>query len=518
MMGFIRFGFDSLAKSRAAKSWIVEGGIRTVKILLAASEVVPFAKTGGLADVAGALPRALRTLGHDIRVILPFYKAISPQKYPIQLLLNEMIVQFPGNWQVGSVSQTTFPNNDIPVYLVRHDHYFEREGLYGEKGEDYPDNAERFSFFCMAALWTLKGINWQPDVIHCNDWQTALIPTYLRNLSILRNDPFYAAIRTVYTIHNLAYQGSFGSAVLPRIGLDNSVYHPEGLEFYGSVNLMKAGVVYSDALTTVSQQYSREIQTPEFGCGLEGILRVRAERLHGIMNGIDSSVWNPELDEHIAARYSPSSLAGKAECKAALQKANGLPQKPDVPLIGIISRLDKQKGFDLLEECLDDIMRLDVQLVVLGTGDPAYHKLFEEAAKQYPDRLAINLAFNNPLAHQIEAGSDMFLMPSRFEPCGLNQLYSLKYGTISIVRKVGGLADSITDASAEAVRGGRATGFVFEKYDSAELLAAVKRAVKMYRTKPELWAKLVQNAMAQNFSWDNAARTYERVFQTVCEA
>jgi len=488
-----------------------------VKILIASSEVVPFAKTGGLADVAGALPRALRALDQDVRVVLPFYRMVSREKFSPRVLLDEMIVHFPGNCQVGSIWQSTFPGTEIPVYFVRHDQYFDRDGLYGEKGEDYPDNAERFAFFSMAAIWTLKGIGWQPDVIHCNDWQTALIPAYLRNLSVLQGDPFYSAVRTVYTIHNLAYQGLFGSAVLPRIGLDQSVYHPEGLEFYGKVNLMKAGIVYADALSTVSKQYAQEIQTEEFGCGLEGILRVRAERLHGIMNGIDYSVWNPELDEHIVAHYSAANLAGKARCKEALQKTNGLPLKPDVPLIGMISRLDKQKGFDLLEECLDKILGLDAQMVILGTGDPAYHEALAAAAKKYPDRLAVNLMFNNPLAHQIEAGADMFLMPSRYEPCGLNQLFSLKYGTIPIVRKTGGLADSISDSTAKNIRAGEGTGFVFKEYEADAMFNAIKRAVTMYREKRDLWAKLVQNAMARDFSWDNSAREYSSLFQRVCQ-
>jgi starch synthase len=492
-----------------------------VKILIAASEVVPFAKTGGLADVAGALPRALHALGHDVRVILPCYRSVSSAKFQLQALHEEMIVHFPCNLQTGSVLQSTFPGTEIPAYFVRHDHYFDREGLYGEKGEDYPDNAERFAFFSMSVIWTLKGLGWQPDVIQCNDWQTALIPTYLRNLKILCGDSFYFPVRTVYTIHNLAYQGSFGPAVLPRIGLDQSVYHPDGLEFYGSVNLMKAGIVYADALTTVSPQYSEEIQTEEFGCGLNGILRVRkgqlGDRFRGIINGIDYSVWNPELDEHIPAHFSAGNLAGKARCKETLQKANGLPPKSDVPLIGMISRLDKQKGFDLLEECLDEIMGLDVQLVVLGTGDPAYHKMFDAAANLYPDRLAVNLTFNNPLAHQIEAGADMFLMPSRYEPCGLNQLYSLKYGTVPIVRKTGGLADTICDATPAAIRKGAGTGFVFEEYDAVAMLAAIKRAVRMYREKHDQWAKVVQNAMAQDFSWDASARAYEALFQKVCQ-
>ncbi|MCX8035776.1 MAG: glycogen synthase GlgA [Candidatus Sumerlaeia bacterium] len=489
-----------------------------MKILLATPECVPFAKTGGLADVAGALPRSLAALGHDVRVILPMHKSVSPDKFPIRPLLDEMIVHFPGNWQIGYIRETAFPGTEISVYLVGHDHYFARDGLYGEQGADYADNAERFAFFCMAALWTLKGINWQPDIIHCNDWQTALIPTYLRNLWILKNDPFYQSIKTAYTIHNLAYQGQFGPAVLPRIGLDDSVFHPEGLEFYGNVNLMKAGIVYADVLTTVSQQYAREIQTPEFGCGLEGILTARADRLYGIMNGIDYSVWNPELDEFIAAHYSPANLAGKAKCKAALQKVNKLPEDPNAPLIGMISRLDKQKGFDLLAECIGDIMALGVQMVILGTGDPVYHEMLQAAAQKYPDQLAVNLMFNNALAHQIEAGADMFLMPSRYEPCGLNQLYSLKYGTIPIVRKTGGLADSIADATAQSVRKGAGTGFVFEEYTAAALFAAVKRAVKMYRDKGDLWERLMQNAMAQNFSWDASAKAYEALFEKVIAA
>jgi len=279
---------------------------------------------------------------------------------------------------------------------------------------------------------------------------------------------------------------------------------------------LKAGIVYADALTTVSRQYAKEIQTEEFGCGLDGILRAHADRLHGIMNGIDYSVWNPELDEFIPSHYWPANMAGKTHCKGALQKDSGLAQDPSVPLIGMISRLDKQKGFDLLAESLDAIMGFDVQMVILGTGDPAYEQMLEEAAKKYPDRLAVNLTFNNPLAHQIEAGADMFLMPSRFEPCGLNQLISLKYGTIPIVRKVGGLADSIVNATAESVRKGQGTGFVFEKYGSEDMVKAVKRAVSMYREKPELWARLIQNAMAQVFSWDVSARAYEDLFQRVC--
>ena len=486
-----------------------------MKILIATSEAVPFAKTGGLADVSGALPAALRALGHDVRLALPRYRSVSLEKFMLRPLLEEMAVMFPGNAQVGSILHSTLPGTDIPAYFVRQDAYFDRDGLYGEKGADYPDNADRFAFYCMAALWTLKGLAWQPDVIHCNDWQTALIPTYLKNLPVLRNDSFYDRIRTLYTIHNLAYQGAFPPGVLPKIGLDQSVYHPEGLEFYGKVNLMKSGIVYSDALSTVSKTYAQEIQTKEFGAGLEGILRARADRLHGIMNGIDYTIWNPEIDEFIPAHFSARDLRGKAKCKKALQKAVGLPEDGQVPLIGMISRLDKQKGFDLLEENLPKIVRMDVQLAILGTGDPKYHAMLEEAAKKYPKKISANLKFDNTLAHLIEAGSDMFLMPSRYEPCGLNQLYSLRYGTIPIVRKTGGLADSIVDATAKTLKSGEATGFVFEEYEADAMHAAFKRAVDLHRKKPDQWRQLIQNAMSKDFSWDHSAREYETLFRKI---
>lgn len=487
-----------------------------MRILIATPEAVPFAKTGGLADVCGALPRALKALGHDVRIIMPRYECIDARKFGLETVQKEMVVHFPGNWRNGTILEAQFPDSDIPVYFVDQDYYYGREGLYGENGTDYPDNAERFAFFCMSAIWTLKGIDWCPDVIQCNDWQSALIPTYLSNLSILRNDPFFVSVRTLYTIHNLAYQGSFDSNVLPHIGLNYNVYHPEGLEFYGSANLMKAGIVYADALSTVSRQYSEEIKTQEFGCGFEGILRARADRLHGILNGIDYGVWNPETDANLPAQYSPGELSGKAKCKEALQKENGLPVDSSTPLIGIISRLDRQKGFDLLDECLDDIFALGTQMVVLGTGDPVYHKMLEQAAAKHVEQLAVNLTFDNSMAHRIEAGSDIFLMPSRYEPCGLNQLYSLKYGTVPVVRKTGGLADSILDATPKSVKSGKGTGFVFEDYKAAELVAAVKRAVDLFTSNQKSWHALILNGMRQDYSWDRSAREYELLFNKMC--
>jgi starch synthase len=487
-----------------------------VKILLVTSEAVPFAKTGGLADVSGALPGALRALGHDIRVALPRYRSVAIEKFQLRPRLKEMIVHFTGQPR-GSVLQSTVPGADIPVYFMNNDAYFDRDGLYGEAGTDYPDNAERFAWFSMATLWTLKGIDWRPDVIHCNDWQSALIPTYLSNLSVLRNDGFYRDIKTVYTIHNLAYQGSFPPDVLPKIGLDYSVFHPDGLEFYGKVNLMKAGIIYSDAISTVSRKYAEEIQTKEYGAGLDGVLRARPQALHGIMNGIDYEVWNPEKDPHILAKFSPADLSGKAKCKAELQKTHKLPPKQDIPVIGMISRLDKQKGFDLLEEAMPKLMKMKIQFVILGTGDPKYHEMLLAAAKKYPEKMAVALAFNNALAHQIEAGADMFLMPSRYEPCGLNQLYSLKYGTIPVVRKTGGLADSIDDCSPASLKDGSCTGFAFEKYDAGALDDTITRAVDTYRNK-ERWMALVQNAMRQDFSWDRSARAYDALFRKVARA
>jgi len=484
-----------------------------VKILYVSSEVVPFAKTGGLADVAGALPRALAEQGHDIRIAMPQYGSMDVDQYPLSPILGEINVHFHNETLGAAVNSAVLPDSEIPVYFIRNDPYFNRKGLYNEKGVDYPDNARRFAFFCMATLWMLRALDWKPDVIHTNDWQSALIPTYLKYHPDLKTDDFYSGIKVLYTIHNLAYQGSFDREILKTIGLGWEVYTLEGMEFYGNINLMKAGIVFSDEISTVSETYAREIQQEEYGCGLDGVLRARRDQLTGIMNGIDYTVWNPHVDQLIPVKFSPRSMGGKTRCKKALQKKNNLPVNKEIPIIGMISRLADQKGFDLISGIVDEMMKLNLQFVLLGTGEPKYHDMFEKIKTRYPEKAGINLTFNNRLAHEIEAGSDMFLMPSRYEPCGLNQLYSLKYGTVPIVRKTGGLADSITDAAPDSVKAGKGTGFVFEEYSSKALLDAIKRAVDLFHNDKKYWKKLRSNGMAADYSWGASAKKYETLYQ-----
>lgn len=484
-----------------------------MKILIASPEVVPFAKTGGLADVAGALPKALAALGHDVRVVMPRHRDVDVDRFHLVPVMKELDV-FMGNHRYrGQVLRATFPGTDLPVYFIQNDTLFDREGLYGVGGKDFPDNPIRFAFFSLATIWMLKGLDWSPDVIQANDWQSALIPTYLKNWPILYSDPFFNSIRVLYTIHNLSYQGLADPAVLPELGIDWSLFTSDGLEFFDQVNLMKAGIVYADHISTVSRTYAREIQTPECGCGLEGVLQARAAILTGILNGIDTAVWDPETDPHLPAHYSARDLTGKAECKAALQRRFGLPVKPATPVIGMISRLVDQKGFDLVAEAFEALLALGVQFVILGTGERKYEELLRALAAKHPQQLAVALTFDEPLAHQIEAGADMFLMPSRFEPCGLNQLYSLRYGTVPIVRRTGGLADSVVGVKPDTLAQGKATGFVFTKPTADELIRTVRRAVEMCTGDSVGWRRLVETAMAQDFSWEASARAYEQLFR-----
>ncbi len=487
-----------------------------MRILLVSAEVHPFARTGGLGDVAGSLPSALAALGHDVRVVMPKYARIDDNAHHLLPILSDIQVTLAGKTFTGHVKRTSFPNTSIPVYFLHHAGFFGRPELFGEKGVDYPDNHLRFAFFCKAVIWLLKGLDWVPDIIHCNDWQTALVPVYLRHEPDMLADETLQRTRVLYTIHNLAYQGLFTAEQAADIGIGPELFHPAGLEFYGKLNLMKGGILFADAVSTVSRRYADEIQTKEFGCGLEGVLvQVNAAgRLHGILNGIDTAVWNPAVDEMIPARFTPARPAGKAACKAALQEEVGLPADAKAPLLGIISRLDRQKGFDLIAAVLDDLIADGVQVILLGTGAPEYHELFTAAAARHPRQLAACLRFDNGLAHRIEAGADLFLMPSRFEPCGLNQLYSLKYGTIPVVRRTGGLADSITDATPETVKAGTGTGFVFADYEAADFLAATRRALAAYADKP-IWRKIMKNAMNRDFSWDASARVYDGLFRAM---
>lgn len=456
-----------------------------MKIVMAASEVVPFAKTGGLADVTGALPLALEKEGQEVVIMMPRYKAVDQAKYNLKKVKEGLFC--------------TTIGKGIKVYFIENDEYFLRDFLYGDKNGDYPDNLERFSYFSKRVLETIKELGFKPDIIHCHDWQTSLIPVYLKNL--YAQDAFFKGTRTVLTIHNIGYQGLFPKDEFPKLGLDWSLFSVEGLEFYDKVNVLKGGLVFSDVINTVSMTYSKEIQTEEFGFGLEGLLDKRRDRLFGILNGIDYSIWNPETDPFIKSQFSKTTLSLKAKNKADLQSVCRLPVKKDIPLFGIVSRLAEQKGFDILAEGIDIICTLGLQMVVLGTGDLYYHKVFEDMARKYPKVISLNLKFDDLLAHKIYAGSDIFLMPSRYEPCGLGQLIALRYGTVPLVFKTGGLADTVNSKN----------GFIFEKYSKDGLLRSLKRALNAFEDK-EKWQKLICTGIACDFSWDESAKKYVQLY------
>ncbi len=484
-----------------------------LRVCFCTPEAVPFAKTGGLADVAGALPRALAERGCDVRVVLPAYRAIDRGKFEFRPAGS---AEVPVGRERAPVQflESRFPGSAVPVYLVAHD-LFDRPGLYGEGGgTDYADNLERFTVFGRGVQALMRHLAWRPQVVHCQDWQTALLPVWLRTEP---QDPVFAEAATLFTVHNLAYQGLFPAERLPVTGLGPDLFTPRGLEFYGRINLLKGGLVFADLLSTVSEQYAREIQTAEFGCGLEGVLRERAPDLVGILNGVDYAAWDPSVDRLIPARYTPDDVSGKQACKADLQRTQGLAVDPATPLVGMITRLADQKGLDLVAATLDVILGLGAQFVLLGAGDPQYHTLFQGLHDRYPDRVAVTLGFDDGLAHRIEAGADIFLMPSRYEPSGLNQLYSLRYGTVPVVRRTGGLADTIVDATPEAAARGDANGFVFNGYSPDPFLDAVKRALWAFRD-PRAWRRLQQVGMGQDFSWTRSARRYVDAYRRATAA
>lgn len=482
-----------------------------LRILFATPEAVPFAKTGGLADVAGALPKFLQPLGCEVILVMPYYRMVKRSGFPIQYLGEEIEVPLGDETLRAEVYQGHLDKN-ITVYFIGRDEFFDREYLYSGPKGDYFDNAERFIFFTRAVLNLARHIQFSPDVIHHHEWQTGLIPAYLK--SIYGNDPFFERTATVFTIHNIAYQGLFKKEKLSLTGLPPEMYNPEGIEFWERINLMKAGIVYADAINTVSQKYSDEIQTPEYGYGLEGILRKRRKDLYGILNGVDYQDWDPSHDSHLIARYDLNNPTGKRECKKDLLKEFGLPPALEkVPLLGMISRLADQKGFDLLAEIIDELFTFDIGFVLLGTGEQKYHDLFSRIAKKYPQKAGIRIAYDDRLAHKIEAGADLFLMPSKYEPCGLNQIYSLKYGTIPVVRATGGLDDTITHYDPSA---GTGNGFKFARYDSKDFLNQIKAAMSLY-AQPEQWTKLIRNAMASDFSWQRSAEAYLLLYRKALE-
>lgn len=478
-----------------------------MKVLLVSSEVAPFSKTGGLADVSGSLPIALKQLGCDIRVVTPFYRMVRESGCSAEKILKGLKVKVGESFREGDVS-LSFLNERVDTYLIEKNQYYNREYLYGSAKGDYSDNAARFTFFSLMVLKLCKEIGFKPDVIHCNDWQSGLIPAYLRTVN--QNDPFFAHTGVLFTIHNLAYQGSFPKEKMALTGLPPEMFTPDGIEFWGKFCFLKAGIVYSEIINTVSEAYSREIQTPEYGCGMEGILAYRKEDLFGIINGVDYETWSPEKDACIAANYSNDNLSGKSQCKADLISQLGLHQSlNNRPLLGMISRLADQKGFDLMAEIMEDLMSLNVGFVLLGTGEQKYHDLFLNVAKKYPERAGIKLTYDNTLAHKIEAGCDMFLMPSKYEPCGLNQIYSLRYGTIPVVRATGGLDDTIKDYTFSSKDG---NGFKFANYTPCEFLNKIKEALNVYERKDK-WQKLVKQVMSLNFSWENSARQYMNLYR-----
>ncbi len=477
-----------------------------LRIVITASEAVPFAKTGGLADVAGALPVHLEKLGHNVCLIMPYYRMAKKSRLHIEDTGHAIVVQISDKLVEGRIFRSTLGDN-VTVYLIRNDDYYDRPELYTTKEGDYTDNAERFIFYSKAVLEVLKKFNLKPDIIHCNDWQTGLIPVLLKYKE--QDNKLFKHTATVFTIHNLAYQGLFWHLDMPLTNLSWDVFTPEGIEFFGKINLMKAGIVFADVINTVSKKYSKEIQTPEFGCGLEGVLSGRSKDLYGIVNGVDYQRWNPQTDPFIKCKYSPTDMRGKKLCKEDLLLEFGLKNRRDVPVIGIISRLADQKGFDLIAGAIEDIMKLDIFFILLGTGSEKYHRLFKSIAEKYPQKVGVKLTFNNELAHKIEAGSDFFLMPSRYEPCGLNQLYSLKYGTIPIVRATGGLDDTITNYNQKTKQG---NGFSFKTYSQKAMLAKIKEALKVYHAKDE-WRDLVKTCMELDYSWLRSAQSYEELYK-----
>jgi len=454
-----------------------------MKILFCSSEVVPFAKTGGLADVAGTLPIALEQLGHEVRLTLPKYKEVE-EEGPSVLL-----------------------GKNIKVNFITNDKLYMRDGLYGDAKGDHADNLERFAFYCRETLELIKKEGFKPDIIHCHDWQTGLIPVYLKTL--YKDDQFFKNTKTLFTIHNLAYTGSFPEDEWPQTGLDRSLFDINGLEYYGRFSLLKGGLIFSDVLTTVSPTYAKEIQTEEFGYGMEGILKQRSSDLYGVINGIDYEIWDPAKDRSIYKNYSSGSIEEKYINKVKLISDLGMSIKEETPLFGTVGRLAYQKGYDILAEIISELCDLDIGLIILGTGEEKYHEIFKEVALRHKNNVSVNLKFDAALAQKIYAASDMFLMPSRYEPCGLGQLISFKYGTVPVARRTGGLADTISEFDPAT---GKGNGFLFEDCDPGQLLESVKKAIDAHRDK-DSWMRLARKITEYDFSWDRSAAEYISIYE-----
>jgi starch synthase len=475
------------------------------KILFVTSEAHPLIKTGGLADVSGSLPKALAELSQDVRLIIPKYHALkiyNEAKFLCSLRIDNRLV---------NLLETQMPDNQVTVWLVDYPEYFNHPGnpYVDAEGNSWPDNADRFALFCRIAVevaMNRAGLNWQPDIVHCNDWQSGLAPALL---SLEDDRP-----ATVFTIHNMAYQGLFPAESIQGLNLPGQLWHPEGLEFHHMLSFIKGGLVYADHITTVSPTYALEIQTPAFGYGLEGLLEHRKDDLTGIINGIDLELWDPETDPLITQHYQAKSLTEKRLNKSELQEKFTLPVTADVPLFGLIGRLVDQKGIDLVIDCLAEMVAMPMQFVLLGAGEKTYEQRLHNLAQLYPGKIAVTIGYDESLAHLIEAGADIFLMPSRFEPCGLNQMYSQRYGTLPIVRKTGGLADTVIDALPHTIANKTATGFVFNEANASSLLEAIKRAMILFDDK-KAWAKIQANAMKIDFSWQHSAKLYLELYRSL---
>jgi len=477
-----------------------------MNIAFVASEGVPFSKTGGLADVVGALPRALAALGHQVSVYLPRYRQTKLTEPT--MVVRSVTIPFDDQYRFASVVSGG-SQGGVRFYFVEYPPYFDRDALYGTPAGDFPDNAERFAMFSRTVLEATKILG-VPDVFHCHDWQSALVPVLLR--TIYAEDPAFRDVGTVFTIHNMGYQGLFPPETLPLLMLPWDLFTMSKMEFFGQVNFLKGALTYSDFITTVSRKYSQEIQTTEYGFGLEGVLRDRASTVTGILNGVDYDEWSPQTDKFTAGKFSPQDLSNKAKCKQDLLGTFGVKNAdPKLPVIGIVSRFAAQKGFDLIAQIADRLAREEMIVVALGAGDKTYEEMFLRLNKQFPNKIAVKVAYDNAIAHKIEAGADMFLMPSRYEPCGLNQIYSLKYGTVPIVRATGGLDDTIEPWDA---RTGKGTGFKFTEYNGESLLLTIKQALTAYRDQTS-WQALMRNGMNKDFSWNASAREYGKIYDRV---
>ena len=486
-----------------------------MNIVYLTTEAIPFAKTGGLADVCGTLPRRISALGHRAAVIMPAFRSIREAGLPLETTDTSFAIAMADRKLVGArLLKGRLPDSEVPVWFIDQPQYFDREALYGTPAGDYRDNAERFAFFCRAAMQVIARIGWTVDIVHCNDWQSGLVPALMKVHS--SSHPWIAHAASIMTIHNLAYQGQFPASDFPWTGLNWTHFNAEEFEFYDHLNFLKSGIVAADAITTVSPRYAEEIQTAEQGCGLDGVLSARADRVFGIINGIDRTIWNPSTDPMLAEPYDDANWqAGKLANKRALQRQFQLTESDDLPLIGLVGRLAEQKGWDLIVPVLRWHLSEDrpTQWIVLGSGDARYEQTLHQLAGEFPGKFALHVGFSDQLAHRIEAAADLFIMPSRYEPCGLNQLYSLRYGTIPVVTDTGGLADTVVDCTPETQANGTATGFYLEGNDAASLDAAIGRALHLRHHSPEEWKKMVLRGMQQDWSWRKSAIQYVGLYE-----